>query len=211
MLSLQVASYVPLTIIITERRGVIRKRMNALDNAREGRATDMLLNYETVKYFCNERFELGGYDRATRQYQVRRILADGAPGRAVYSCNPMPPPPSWPSLAGCGVLANGVPGHAVHHLVNRGPASFPHRPCKPPSPAPRRPQAAEYWQMAFLAMLSITQASVVWLGLAAGMVVCVRGVVDGSLTVGDAVLFVTMMNQLYIPLTFFGSYYRQVK
>lgn len=37
----------PLTVIITERRGVIRKRMNALDNAREGRATDMLLNYET--------------------------------------------------------------------------------------------------------------------------------------------------------------------
>ncbi|GIL72034.1 hypothetical protein Vretimale_559 [Volvox reticuliferus] len=135
-----VASYVPLTVIITERRGVIRKRMNALDNAREGRATDMLLNYETVKYFCNEKFELDGYDNATRQYQ-----------------------------------------------------------------------AAEYWQMAFLAMLSITQASVVWLGLASGMVVCVRGVVRGSLTVGDAVLFVTMINQLYVPLTFFGSYYRQVQ
>ncbi|KAG2448895.1 hypothetical protein HYH02_006243 [Chlamydomonas schloesseri] len=135
-----VASYVPLTVIITERRGVIRKRMNALDNAREGRATDMLLNYETVKYFCNEKFELAGYDNATRQYQ-----------------------------------------------------------------------AAEYWQMAFLAMLSITQASVVWLGLASGMVVCVRGVVRSSLTVGDAVLFVTMMNQLYVPLTFFGSYYRQVQ
>ncbi len=68
----QVASYVPLTVIITERRGVIRKRMNALDNAREGRATDMLLNYETVKYFCNEKFELAGYDNATRQYQVGR-------------------------------------------------------------------------------------------------------------------------------------------
>lgn len=63
--------------------------------------------------------------------------------------------------------------------------------------------------MAFLSMLSITQATVVWAGLAAGLVVCVRGVCDGSLTVGDAVLFVTMMNQLYIPLTFFGSYYRQ--
>ena len=35
-------------VIITERRGKIRKLMNALDNAREGRATDMLLNYETV-------------------------------------------------------------------------------------------------------------------------------------------------------------------
>ena len=75
---------------------------------------------------------------------------------------------------------------------------------------PPHPQAAEYWQMAFLAMLSITQASVVWMGLAGGMVVCVWGVCHGSLTVGDAVLFVTMMNQLYIPLTYFGSYYRQV-
>jgi hypothetical protein len=38
----------------------------------------------------------------------------------------------------------------------------------------------------------------------------VRGVARGSLTVGDTVLFVTMMQQLYVPLTFFGSYYRQV-
>ena len=46
--------------------------MNALDNAREGRATDMLLNYETVKFFTNEQLELNVYDRALRQYQVRR-------------------------------------------------------------------------------------------------------------------------------------------
>jgi ABC-type transport system involved in Fe-S cluster assembly fused permease/ATPase subunit len=44
--------------------------MNALDNERESRATDMLLNYETVKYFCNELFELRVFDDATRQYQV---------------------------------------------------------------------------------------------------------------------------------------------
>lgn len=65
--------------------------------------------------------------------------------------------------------------------------------------------------MAFLAMLSITQATVVWAGLASGMLVCVWGVAHQTLTVGDAVLFITMMNQLYIPLTFFGSYYRQVR
>ena len=29
-------------------------------------------------------------------------------------------------------------------------------------------QAAEYWQMAFLAMLSIVQGSVVWSGLVSG-------------------------------------------
>lgn len=42
------------------------------------------------------------------------------------------------------------------------------------------------------------------------MVVCIRGIVAGKLTVGDAVLFLTLMNQLYAPLSFFGSYYRQV-
>ena len=43
-----------------------------------------------------------------------------------------------------------------------------------------------------------------------GLVVCVMGVADGSLSIGDTVLFATMINQLYVPLTFFGSYYRQV-
>jgi ATP-binding cassette subfamily B (MDR/TAP) protein 6 len=46
IVAVTVASYVPLTVIITERRGEVRKRMNALDNAREARATDMLLNWE---------------------------------------------------------------------------------------------------------------------------------------------------------------------
>jgi ABC-type transport system involved in Fe-S cluster assembly fused permease/ATPase subunit len=50
--------------------------MNALDNERESRATDVLLGYETVKYFCNEGFELAQYDKATRQYQVRRADDD---------------------------------------------------------------------------------------------------------------------------------------
>ncbi len=38
-----------------------------------------------------------------------------------------------------------------------------------------------------------------------------QGVVEGSLTVGDAVLFITVVNQLYVPLSVFGSYYRQVR
>ncbi|WIA38058.1 hypothetical protein OEZ86_001427 [Tetradesmus obliquus] len=135
-----VSSYVPLTVCITERRGKIRKVMNALDNERESRATDVLLGYETVKYFCNEDFELALYDKATRQYQ-----------------------------------------------------------------------AAEYWQLAFLSLLSIVQSMVVWIGLAAGLIVCVWGSSRGSLTVGDTVLFITMMQQLYVPLTYFGSYYRQVQ
>lgn len=71
-------------------------------------------------------------------------------------------------------------------------------------------QAAEYWQLAFLSLLSMVQSMVVWVGLAGGLVVCIWGCSRGTLTVGDTVLFITMMQQLYVPLTYFGSYYRQV-
>ena len=43
------------------------------------------------------------------------------------------------------------------------------------------------------------------------MVVCVHGVCSGALTAGDAVLFLQLMAQLYAPLKFIGSYYRQVR
>ena len=35
---------------------------------------------------------------------------------------------------------------------------------------------------------------------------CNQGVAEGRLTVGDAVLFITLMQQLYGPLNYFGSY-----
>jgi ABC-type multidrug transport system fused ATPase/permease subunit len=66
-------------------------------------------------------------------------------------------------------------------------------------------------QMAFLSLLSLVQSLVVWLGLAAGLVFCVWGSSRGRVSVGDTVLFISMMQQLYVPLTFFGSYYRQVR
>lgn len=65
-------------------------------------------------------------------------------------------------------------------------------------------------QMAFLSLLSLVQSLVVWVGLAAGLVYCVWGSSRGRVSVGDTVLFISMMQQLYVPLTFFGSYYRQV-
>eukprot|EP00983_Pelagomonas_calceolata_P023027 725103-Pelagomonas_calceolata.AAC.2 len=35
-------------------------------------------------------------------------------------------------------------------------------------------QAAEYWQLAFLALLAIVQGAVVWVGMSAGVIICVK-------------------------------------
>lgn len=43
--------------------------MNAADNEAGNRAVDSLINYETVKYFNNERFEAENYDKLLAQYE----------------------------------------------------------------------------------------------------------------------------------------------
>ena len=47
-----------------------------------------------------------------------------------------------------------------------------------------------------------------FLGVSSGLLVCVAGVQRGDLTVGDTVLYMALMAQLYQPLAFFGSNYR---
>lgn len=71
-------------------------------------------------------------------------------------------------------------------------------------------QAQEYLQLACISLLNVAQSALVFVGLALGLVVCVRGIVAGQQTVGDVVLFLSLMAQLVAPLSFFGSYYRQV-
>jgi len=44
-----------------------------------------------------------------------------------------------------------------------------------------------------------------------GLLVCSKGVSKGELTVGDVVLFLSLMAQLYGPLNFFGTYYRVIQ
>jgi hypothetical protein len=62
--------YIFFTIWITEWRTKFRREMNDLDTASRGRAVDSLLNFETVKYFGNEKWEVEEYDKAIRRYQV---------------------------------------------------------------------------------------------------------------------------------------------
>jgi len=54
--------YVWFTFAVTNWRMHHRHRMNALESEANNRAVDSLVNFETVKYFGNERFELKRYD-----------------------------------------------------------------------------------------------------------------------------------------------------
>ncbi len=56
--------------------------------------------------------------------------------------------------------------------------------------------------------LNVLQSAIMFAGMASGLVVCTAGVAAGRLTVGDTVLFTTLMAQLYAPLNYFGTYYR---
>ncbi len=64
-----VVIYVALTFVITEWRMPLRARMNAMDSRANAQAIDSLLNYETVKYFGNEAFELRRYNETLTHWQ----------------------------------------------------------------------------------------------------------------------------------------------
>ncbi|KAJ3279791.1 Homocysteine S-methyltransferase 1, partial [Rhizoclosmatium sp. JEL0117] len=132
--------YVILTIAITEWRTKYRREMNTLDSASRARAVDSLLNFETVKYYNNENYEVDRFSKSIDAYQVA----------------------NWKSNAS-------------------------------------------------LTLLNTAQNTVITIGLAAGSLVCVRRVVDGELTAGDFVMFITYIIQLYQPLNFFGTYYRAIQ
>ncbi|RMZ56656.1 hypothetical protein APUTEX25_002745, partial [Auxenochlorella protothecoides] len=72
-------------------------------------------------------------------------------------------------------------------------------------------QVEDFRLQASLNLVNVAQSFMIFAGLAAGLLVCTQGIADGSLSVGDAVLFVTLMQQLYAPLNFFGTYYRVIQ
>ncbi len=64
-----VAVYFAFTFAITEWRMDYRHRMNRLDSQSNSQAFDSLINYETVKYFGNERLELDRYDATLAEWE----------------------------------------------------------------------------------------------------------------------------------------------
>ncbi|KNC99149.1 uncharacterized protein SPPG_05407 [Spizellomyces punctatus DAOM BR117] len=66
-------TYAAFTFATTSWRVKFRQQMNAADNKAASTATDALLNFEAVKYFTNERFEMKRYDRSLAKYEEAAI------------------------------------------------------------------------------------------------------------------------------------------
>lgn len=112
--------------------------MNLADNAQKARSVDSLLNFETVKYYGAEKYEVEAYREAIINYQKE-----------------------------------------------------------------------EFSSILTLNMLNTFQNIIICGGLLAGSMLCAFLVVDvKQLTVGQYVLFATYIIQLYVPLNWFGTFYR---
>jgi ABC-type transport system involved in Fe-S cluster assembly fused permease/ATPase subunit len=68
-----VALYVWFTFWASDRRIAIRRDMNDSDTEAHSKAVDSLLNYETVKYFCNEELEARRFDSSMARYETAAI------------------------------------------------------------------------------------------------------------------------------------------
>lgn len=64
-----IAVYMAFTFAITEWRMDFRHNMNRLDSQGNSIAFDSLINFETVKYFGNEKLELDRYDNTLRDWE----------------------------------------------------------------------------------------------------------------------------------------------
>lgn len=63
------ALYLPVTFVLTELRRGLKQELNSADNKKSFKATDAFLNYETIKYFNNEDFEVNSFGEAVGEYQ----------------------------------------------------------------------------------------------------------------------------------------------
>jgi ATP-binding cassette subfamily B protein len=132
--------YITYTVLITNWRMKYRRAMNETDAAANARAVDSLLNYETVKYFNNEKYEA---DR----------LKDDL----------------------------------------------------------RRAEDASVQSEISLAWLNAGQSFIIALGVTAMMGLAAQGVANKTMTLGDLVLVNAYLIQLFIPLNFLGTVYREIR
>ncbi|MDK2126159.1 ABCB family ABC transporter ATP-binding protein/permease [Parachitinimonas caeni] len=70
---LTIAVYIAFTLGVTEWRTKTRRAMNELDTKANVKAVDSLINFETVKYFGNERYESNRYDESLGKWEQAAI------------------------------------------------------------------------------------------------------------------------------------------
>lgn len=68
-----VGVYAAFTLGVTSWRTKFRVNMNRAENQAGNKAIDSLINYETVKYFNNEKFEAEQYDKVLQKYEVASL------------------------------------------------------------------------------------------------------------------------------------------
>ena len=132
--------YITFTVTVTQWRTQYRREANLIDSSAHSKAIDSLLNYETVKYFNNERFEATRYDEDLEKLRRARLKSQSS-----------------------------------------------------------------------LSVLNSGQQLIIAVALVAMLWRATQGVVDGRLTLGDLVMINAFMIQLYIPLNFLGTLYREIK
>ena len=83
-----IAIYVALTFSISEWRTAHRRHMNEMDSKANTRAIDSLLNYETVKFFGNEKYEAERYDESLTRYERAAVKSEASLGflNSVQAC-----------------------------------------------------------------------------------------------------------------------------
>ncbi len=73
-----ILGFIAYTMAVTEWRLKYRRRMNETDQEANTRAIDSLLNYETVKYFGNETYEVGRFDGALERYERAAVISNAS-------------------------------------------------------------------------------------------------------------------------------------
>ena len=135
-----ISIYIVLTFTITQWRIQFRKDMNKADNESSTKMIDSLLNFETVKYFNNEKHEFNRLDESLEKYE--------------YSAN-----------------------------KNR----------------------------MSLSLLNVSQTLVIMTGITIMLTLSVFGIKNNTISVGGFVVINAYMLQLYQPLNFLGTIYREIR
>ena len=134
-----IAVYFVFTYYVTRWRTKFRVRMNAAESKANSSSVDALLNYETVKYFGNERHESDRFDFHLREWEKQSVISEQT-----------------------------------------------------------------------LALLNIGQGVIIATGMIALLILAGEGVVAGVLTLGDFIMLNAFLMQMYVPLRFLGTTFREI-